>query len=184
MKVFNLLLVTVILSLTPKIKTEKPNDMNSLPQRQGQRPATTPSNPHMQLNQQPQDTTIIQELMNWAFSLADINREYSKISVPGAQAMCLSPDKVCTNCNAFMIANEFAHFHPHPDYSMHLGLTLSDVKIVIEKEWGELHPAVQKGWLPPNFIMLYAPRNKDEIETAKKIIYRSCLFAKGEIKDN
>ncbi len=158
--------------------------MNSLPHREGTKPTTTPSNPHTQLNQQPADATIIYDLMKWAFSLNDIQKEYSKISVPGAQAMCLNQDKTCDHCNAFMVANEFAHFHPHPDYSMHLGLPLVDVKAVIEKGWGELHPVVNKGWLPPNFIMLYAPRNKEEIEVAKKIIYRSYQFARGDVKDN
>jgi hypothetical protein len=181
MKVFYPLLATVVSLLNPKFEA---TNMNDLPQREGQRPTTTPSNPHSQLNQQPKDTAIIHALMDWAFLLSDIKKESSKISVPGAQAMCLNQDKACDRCNAFMIATEFAHFHPHPDYSMHLGLPLSDVKKVIEKGWGELHPVVRKGWLPPNFIMLYAPRNKEEMEVAKKIIYRSYQFAKGEIKDN
>jgi len=154
--------------------------MNNLPIRSGNKPITTPSNPHMQLDQQPEDVTIIKELMEWAFALPHINREHSKISVPGAQAMCLPTDKACSACNAFMIGTEFAHFHPHPDYSMHLGLPLEDVNFVIEKGWGELHPVVKKGWLPPNFIMLFAPRDYQEIEVVKKVLLKSYEFATGE----
>lgn len=112
--------------------------------RTGTKPTTTPSNPHMQLNQQPPDRTLVNELMNWAFSLAHITQQHSKISVPGAQAMCLSQNKMCSQCNAFMVENEFAHFHPAPDGSMHLGLPLADAEYVIEQGWGELHPVVKK----------------------------------------
>lgn len=154
-----------------------------LPRRPGNKPATTASNPHMQLDQQPVDRKLINELMGWAFSLADITQEHSKISVPGAQAMCLPEDKICSHCNAFMVGTEFAHFHPAPDGSMHLGLTQTDVKKVIEQGWGEMHPVVYKGWLPPNFIMVYAPRNEEEAEVVRKIILRSYQFARGEIKE-
>ncbi|MFN7014108.1 MAG: hypothetical protein ACK4ON_07545 [Bacteroidia bacterium] len=154
-----------------------------LPLREGVRPTTTPSNPHIQINQQPQDRKLVNELMEWAFSLANITKENSKISLPGSQAMCLAEDKMCSHCNAFMVETEFAHFHPAPDGSMHLGLPQRDVKNVIELGWGELHPVVHKGWLPPNFIMVYAPRNDEESEVIKKIIFRSYQFATGEISD-
>lgn len=155
-----------------------------LPVREGVRPTTTPSNPHIQLNQQPVDRKIIDELMNWAFTdLSNISKEPSRISLPGAQAMCLSEDKMCSHCNAFIVGNEFAHFHPAPDGSMHLGLPVEDARYVIEKGWGELHPVAKMGYLPTNFIMLYAPRNEEEILIAQKIIYRSYQFARGEIKD-
>lgn len=91
----------------------------------------------MQLDQQPIERNILDELMSWAFSLPDIAQENSKISVPGTQAM--SKDKMCTHCNAFMVESEFAHFHPAPDGSMHLGLPQRDVKKVIEQGWGEWH---------------------------------------------
>ncbi|MGB4448473.1 MAG: hypothetical protein WBI92_10600 [Cloacibacterium sp.] len=154
-----------------------------LPLREGVRPTTTSSNPHIQINQQPEDRKLVNELMEWAFSLADITKENSKISLPGSQAMCLAEDKMCSHCNAFMVETEFAHFHPAPDGSMHLGLPQRDVKNVIELGWGELHPVVHKGWLPPNFIMVYAPRNDEESEVIKNIIFRSYQFATGEISD-
>lgn len=156
-----------------------------LPVREGVKPTTTPSNPHIQINQQPVDRKIIDDLMHWAFTdLANISKEPSKISMPGAQAMCLAEDKMCSHCNAFMVENEFAHFHPAPDGSMHLGLPVEDARYVIEKGWGELHPVVYKGWLPPNFIMVYAPRTQTEVFVIKKIILRSYEFATGQLKKN
>jgi hypothetical protein len=135
----------------------------------------------MQLDQQPIERNILDELMSWAFSLPDIAQENSKISVPGKQAM--SKDKMCTHCNAFMVESEFAHFHPAPDGSMHLGLPQRDVKKVIEQGWSEWHPVVYKGWLPPNFIVVYAPRDDEEVEVIKKIVFRYYQFAKDELRD-
>ena len=139
-------------------KMENKLTLATIPQREGERPSTTNTNPHTQLNQQPEDLSYIYELTDWAFSLNHIERKPSTISVPGAIAMCMEDNHTCDSCNAFMIGTEFAHFHPHPDYSLHLGLTQRDAETVIEKGWGEWHPLIKRGILPPNIIMLYAPR--------------------------
>ena len=181
--------VFLLISFSTKPQFLKENNMDTqttfknLPIREGTRPQTTPSNPHQQLNQQPVDTTYIEELMQWAFTFNDITRRASAISVAGSIALWMNDDHACTKCNAFMVGTEFAHFHPHPDYSMHLGLTKKDAELVIEKGWGEWHPMIKRGILPPNMIMLYAPRNKGEMEVSKLILSRSYDFAKGIIND-
>lgn len=53
---------------------------------------------------------------------------------------------------------------------------------MIERGWGEWHPMIKRGILPPNIVMLYAPRNASEMEVAKHILGRSYAFAKGELK--
>ncbi|MEM6320091.1 MAG: phospholipase [Bacteroidota bacterium] len=153
---------------------------DNIPARQGERPRTTNTNPHTQLNQQPEDLSYIKNLMDWAFQLGHIKKEFSKISVPGAIAMCMEDDHTCKSCNAFMVGTEFAHFHPHPDYSMHLGLPRDAAEIFINKGWGEWHPLIERGILPPNIIMLYAPRNQEEFEVAKLILAKSYAYAKGD----
>lgn len=156
------------------------NSISELPIRKGERPATTTINPHMQLNQQPEDLTYIKNLMEWAFSLEHIDKKPSGVSVPGSQAMCIQQDYKCKSCNAFMIGNEFAHFHPKPDYSMHLGLPKAIAEKLIEKKWGEWHPLILKGLLPPNIIMLYAPRNETEYKACKLILKTSYDYAKKD----
>ena len=156
--------------------------LENLPDRTGERPSTTNTNPHVQLNQQPEDVSYVRELMDWAFALSNIQKKPSAISVPGAIAMCMEHEHTCMSCNAFMIGTEFAHFHPHPDYSLHLGLPTNDAEIIIDKGWGEWHPVIKKGFLPPNFIMMYAPRNQEELKVAKFILGHSYAFAKGETR--
>lgn len=81
-----------------------------------------------------------------------------------------------------MIGNEFAHFHPHPDYSMHLGIPEKDAEVIIDKGWGEWHPLIKRGFLPPNIIMMYAPRNAEELQASKFILGHSYAFANGQLK--
>ena len=155
--------------------------LENMPSRHGARPATTNTNPHTQLNQQPENISYVRELMDWAFALNNIQKKPRAISVPGAIAMCMDDEHTCESCNAFMIGTEFAHFHPHPDYSMHLGLPKNDAEIIINKGWGEWHPLIKRGFLPPNIIMMYAPRNPKELEVAKFILGHSYAYAKGNL---
>ena len=152
---------------------------DNMPKRDGDRPSTTDTNPHQQLNQQPEDPSFVEDLKTWAFTLSDIVVKPSAISVPGSVAHRMEQEHACKACDAFMIGTEFAHFHPHPDLSMHLGLPTKDAETIIEKGWGEWHPLIKRGYLPPTMIMLYAPRNQEELEVAKHIVERSYQFAKG-----
>ncbi|MEN0047293.1 MAG: phospholipase [Bacteroidota bacterium] len=176
--------VAVTSSLTKDKKENKMDTqitLQNMPIRNGERPATTNTNPHTQLNQQPDDISYVNNLQSWAFELTNIEKRPSLVSVPGAIAMFMDKEHSCKSCNAFMADTEFAHFHPHPDYSLHLGLPKNDAEIIIEKGWGEWHPLIKRGILPPNIIMLYAPRNQEELEVSKFILGHSYSYAKGEI---
>lgn len=155
---------------------------NTMPIREGKKPLTTQTNPHTQLNQQPEDTSYINDLQSWAFQLTNIDKKPSLVSVPGSVAMFMSKEHSCKSCNAFMADTEFAHFHPHPDYSLHLGLPEKDAQVIIQKGWGEWHPLIERGFLPPNIIMMYAPRNQEELDVAKFILKHSYDFAQGKIQ--
>lgn len=154
--------------------------LENMPIRNGERPSTTNSNPHTQLNQQPEDISYVNSLQSWAFELTNIKKKPSLVSVPGAIALFMDKEHSCKSCNAFMTDTEFAHFHPHPDYSLHLGLPKKDAEVIIAKGWGEWHPLIRRGFLPPNIIMMYAPRNQEELEIAKFILGRSYAYAKGK----
>ncbi|MEM6264914.1 MAG: phospholipase [Bacteroidota bacterium] len=177
------LLISPSIFFTPKqeVKMGTPITLDNMPVRNGARPSTTNTNPHTQLDQQPEDISYVSTLQAWAFELTNIEKRPSLVSVPGAIAMFMEKEHVCKSCNAFMADTEFAHFHPHPDYSLHLGLPQKDAEVIIEKGWGEWHPLIKRGILPPNIIMMYAPRNQDELEVAKFILGHSYSYAKGKL---
>lgn len=180
--IFLLIASSIFLNYKKGLTIDTPITLENMPIRLGDRPSTTNTNPHTQLNQQPEDISYVGELQSWAFELANIEKRPSLVSVPGAMAMFMDKAHICTKCNAFMADTEFAHFHPHPDYSLHLGLPQEDAKIIIEKGWGEWHPLIKRGFLPPNIIMMYAPRNQEELEVAKFILGHSYAYAKGKLE--
>ena len=63
----------------------------SLSTRRGERPRTTPRNPHTQLDQQPFDVALVEELARRLFALPGVVERPSGISVPGARALTLAP---------------------------------------------------------------------------------------------
>jgi len=94
----------------------------TLPPRAGSRPRTTPSNPHTQLDQQPEDRTLREQLAARLWSLPDVEERPTVISVPGARALWLRDGVAAGPSEAFMMEREFAHLHPGHDQSLHATL--------------------------------------------------------------
>ncbi|KIL83660.1 hypothetical protein FAVG1_13118 [Fusarium avenaceum] len=80
---------------------------------------------------------------------------------------------------------EITHIHATGDHSVHVILAPVDCKTVIESGWGQRHPLdgvglaqLVFGWtIPKQYILLYAPRNKDEIRVVMDIVKASIGFA-------
>ena len=149
-----------------------------LPERAGHRPRTTPTNPHTQLDQNPQDP-VAQELAQRIFALPDVEERPSAISVPGARALWLRDEVPAGHQEAFMIGREFAHIHPLPDGSLHAALPPELAEEAIEKGWAEQHPVARMGYIPPNVVMIYAARNAGEIEIVAGLVTESYRYAGG-----
>jgi hypothetical protein len=149
-----------------------------LPERAGQRPRTTPTNPHTQLDQNPEEV-LVRELAQKVFALSDVEERPSAISVPGAQALWLRDEVPAGPQEAFMIGREFAHIHPLPDGSLRAALPPELAEEAIEKGWAEQHPVARMGYIPPNVVMIYAPRNAGEIEIVAGLVTESYRYAGG-----
>lgn len=150
----------------------------TLPQRTGPAPQTLGRLPHSQLTQHGPDE-IIDQLHAWCFALPHIDNQDSGISVPGSRALVLQPN-VVGNQSAFMIGREFAHIHPKPDNgSMHLVLPVVDVDEVKRTGWGEDHYLVTQGQWPPGLVMIFSPRDDEELTVVKQIVAKSYEFASG-----
>ncbi len=152
---------------------------SSLPLREGARPRTTPTNPHTQLDQQPTDARLVAELARRAFSLPGVVEEPSGISVPGARALVLAPSEPAGPPEAFLIDREFAHIHPDPDNSLHAMLPTETVADAIAAGWAEPHPVALRGLIPPTAVMLYAPRDEEELDVIERLVRASHAFARS-----
>jgi hypothetical protein len=153
--------------------------MTTLPRRQGPRPATTPTNPHTQLDQQPVDQEQRERLAETLFSLPGVVERPSQISVPGARALWLA-EGADGPPEAFMIGSEFAHLHPRADQSLHAMLPSELAEEAIAAGWAEPHPMARLGLIPGTAVMVYAPRDDAEREVVEKLIRASHAFARGE----
>ena len=139
-----------------------------LPTRPGRRPRTTTSNPHTQLDQQPADPSIREQLAARLFALPGVAERPSAISVPGARALTLrKPDP---QSPMFMVGSEFAHLHPAPDFSLHAALPRDLMVEAIEAGWAEPHPIARLGLIPDTIVMLYAPRDENELDVEAGLV--------------
>jgi hypothetical protein len=151
-----------------------------LPERSGTRPSTTPTNPHTQLEQNPAPE-VVEVLARRVFALPGVEERPSAISVPGARALWLRADIAPGPQEAFMIGREFAHIHPMPDGSLHVALPSEVAREAVEKGWAEQHPVARMGYIPQNVVMIYAPRNAEEIEVVAALVVEAYRYAGGAV---
>jgi hypothetical protein len=78
-----------------------------------------------------------------------------------------------------MRGNEFAHVHPPDDGSMHMMLPAGDVPDLNHKGWGEIHPLVPAGRMPPSLVLVFGPRDDDELAVILGLIDASYTYARG-----
>jgi hypothetical protein len=152
--------------------------MPPLPTRAGDRPRTTPTNPHTQLDQQPTDLRWVEALAERVFALPGVLEQPSGISVPGARALVLARGEPAGPPEAFLINREFAHLHPAPDHSLHAMLPPDTVTEAVDAGWAELHPVALRGLIPRTAVMLYAPRDEAELEVIESLVRASHGFAR------
>lgn len=146
-----------------------------LPERRGPRPTVSWTIPQ----QQESDNAPI-ELQERLFAevatLAGVEVEASRISVPGARAFTLHEGS--TDPDAYLVAEvgEFAHLHPSSDGSLHLVLPPDQAADVSTKGWGRPHMWAGTR-LSPGFVMVYGPRDEDELATVLAIVTASHAHA-------
>lgn len=156
-------------------------DGTALPLRSGSRPATTPTNPHTQLDQiAPVD--LQDGLRDHALTLPGVRRGLSQVSVPGAVAFYLDETfEPSTMPN--LIGGEWGHIHPHSDGSLHLNVPTELAERLIGAGWAEYHSLVARGQLPPLVVMLYGPRDEAELAVCVSVVEESYLANGGARHD-
>jgi hypothetical protein len=149
-----------------------------LPERRGPRPRTNPTNPHTQLEQNPK-RDVVEELARRVFALPGVEERPSAISVPGARSLWLGAAVAAGPPEAFMVGREFAHIHPMPDGSLHAALPPGVAREAVRKGWAEQHPVARMGGIPPNVVMIYAPRDAEEVGVVVGLVEQAYRYAGG-----
>jgi Family of unknown function (DUF5519) len=149
-----------------------------LSRRAGARPRTYPGPPHTQLDQQP-DARIRAQFARRFGGFTGVEEQPTEIRfVPGARALRLAADVEAGPPEAFISGREFAHLHALPDSSLHMILPEPLATEAVEAGWGELHPLAGTA-VPATTVLVYAPRDPDEIDVVLGLLQRSYEFARG-----
>ncbi|TVY58831.1 hypothetical protein LCER1_G001029 [Lachnellula cervina] len=151
-----------------------------LPHRSGPRPKIAGIAPQRQLDQ-PGCKKIYHMLRASLENLAIQNPESLRIGTSCFEKKGLAlfaRDPINATCRG-----EVCHVH-HSDRSLHLNLHPDDAKVVLEKGWGERHPLARGGWMkayvPREFVMVYAPRNRMELDAVCRIIEAAGFWVSGQ----
>ncbi|TDC38622.1 luciferase family protein [Micromonospora sp. KC213] len=148
-----------------------------LPARQGPRPRTGPAIPHQQLSQIA-PVELQDELWRRMTTLEGVVTGPSGISFPDTRALHLRPAPNSPEIERFLIGSEFAHLHGPADGSLHLCLPHDVVAEVERQGWGELHPIARDGKRPATLLMLFGPRDTNELKIVWKLVQVSHHFAR------
>lgn len=148
----------------------------TLPQRDGPRPETTNSVPHVQLRLESKET-LKRELLRRVSELPGVNLGATRVSLPGATGFRLQADLALARPDVIVGGREFAHMHA--DGSLHASLHPEKAKAAISAGWAVSHPWSQqrKGW--EGFVMIYSPTSLAELEVVVSLIRGSYTFVTG-----
>ncbi|OJJ42546.1 hypothetical protein ASPZODRAFT_76577 [Penicilliopsis zonata CBS 506.65] len=164
-----------------------------LPKRKGERPRVGPhAIPQRQMDQFPPDQ-MRGELMSSFMALASSNKESVRISPSNlerhTEAMWLADCIQPTPSAARWTNGEFAHIHATGDHSLHVVLSPADAKQVLAAGWGQRHALM--GWgslvsyapnllhMPTGYVLVYAPRDEEELQLVLRIVKASMRFMTG-----
>lgn len=148
-----------------------------LPHRAGPRPDVSWTIPQQQLAQNA-PAELQERLFEEVRRLSGVEVGASRISVPGARSFHLPEGE--GDQQAFLVpqVGEFAHLHPTYDGSLHLALPTDLAADLSAKGWGRPHMWAGTR-LSPGFVMVYGPRDEDELATVLSIVAASHAHATG-----
>ena len=100
------------------------------------------------------------------------------ISVPTSRALWLDEKVQAAHDDAFMPPSHSREFcHLHEDGSFHTVVDVAVEDEILEKQWGVRHMYYDRG---VKEVLVYAPRDENELIVAKRIIVQSYIYATGD----
>jgi hypothetical protein len=155
------------------------SDQASFPRRTGSRPRVGGIAPHRQLDQKgTKETDKLQREQLLSFAAALNTHFRTAPSCFEKRGLSLySTAAVNRTCNG-----EIAHLHD-TEKSLHVTLHPADVAVVLAAAWGERHPLADGTWVgryvPSGFVMVYAPRNEEEVRVVGRILRAAVWWVSG-----
>ncbi|KAI1444976.1 hypothetical protein ABKA04_000020 [Annulohypoxylon sp. FPYF3050] len=168
---------TIVMTSFWTLGADGDND-GEVPLRKGERPVVPPYvGPHRQTTQKASEAmrakqeAFLHDLTAANPTLFEVKPSW--LEGPRFNAIWIRSD-VPQRDEIKKIGGEFAH--PHGEGSTHLLLSLVDAAAAIESGWAERH-RMSGALIPWGFVMIYAPRDDEELEIWKEFIVTSARYA-------
>lgn len=146
--------------------------------RLGDRPRTSAGVPHRQLNQHA-TPRLWNDLADAIFALPGVVEGLSSVGTPHSRAVFLAdllePLSAETSLAPITERLEPVHLHGVEDTSLHLCLPADRAHEVCIFGWGEPHRYSAR----PTDIMVYGPRDTEELQAVLGLVRESLAFARG-----
>ncbi|CAI6245823.1 unnamed protein product [Periconia digitata] len=166
------------LSVPPHFRPQK-GYLSSLPARAGKRPLVQGIAPQRQRTEKSSSDvyrSLVGSMRRLIEDPANALLERTSCFEKNSSGL-FSSEPITRTCGG-----EVCHAHPS-DGSMHMTLHPADANVVLENGWGERHPLARGGWcrkfVPREFMLIYAPRDLEEVEHAVEIISAAVWWVAG-----
>lgn len=155
-----------------------PNIDMPLPLRVGPRPKVSRHAPQEQLDQLPPQHLKL-ALLDRLRALTDVTFAPSQRAPHGTVGLHLEGEDPTGREHAFLINQEFAHVHPGDDSSMHMILPEPLRSQAMAAGWAQAHPFAGVPTVSEDTVLVYAPRNEEELETVARLTLAAWKNAQG-----
>lgn len=154
--------------------------LRRLPARVGTQPGVDYRYPCLQLSD-PSPAALRANLLDQTRALLLVTEQPTRLTVPGGTALALDESLARGQPEAFITGREFAIVRA--DGSIHLALPPTWGQKLLNRGWATIHPLARylAGVVPPQSLILYAPRNEAEAAVAWRVLQAAYWFARGEI---
>jgi hypothetical protein len=158
-----------------------PAALRDLGPRRGTRPVVDVVYPCPQVGD-PAPEGIRARLLEVADGLEGVEVQPTALSVPG-DALVLCERLARGKPEAFIRGREFAIVRA--EGSVHVSLDPVCGQRLLDMGWGTIHPLARymAGVLPPQSMIVYAPRDEGELDVVRSVLEAAHTFAVGRIGD-
>ncbi len=139
-----------------------------LPQRQGEQPKITEGTPQLQIGVDAVES-INAELYLRVYALPSLENTLTVISpVEGSRALWIDP--LVDVAHPELVPKERELGHIHPDGSLHMAMDPQRGQEAVDAGWALFHPAAGARPGFEGFMLLFTPRDRDELEVVFRLI--------------
>lgn len=146
----------------------------------GGRPRVDSRYPCLQLDETA-SPELREALLAYGRGLEGVRLYPTELSVPG-DALVLQEELAKGKPEAFIAGREFAVVRE--DGSTQLNLDPGWGQKILDKGWATIHPLARymAGALPPQSLIVYAPRDEKELRVVCKIVEAAYWYAQGRVE--